>query len=49
MWHALIQGSQLLIASLDSAANEYQPSGWGGALRQTDVLARREQQVVSRQ
>ena len=31
---------KLLIASVDSAVNEYQPSGWGGALRQTEVLAR---------
>ena len=40
--YALKQGSWLLIASVDSAANEYQPTGWGGALRQTDVLARGE-------
>ena len=39
-WYALKQGSQLLIASVDSAVNEYQPSGRGGALRQTDVLVR---------
>ena len=45
--YALKQGSWLLIASVDSAANEYRPSGWGGALRQTDVLARGEWQLLS--
>ena len=29
-------------ASVDSAANEYQPSGWGDALRHIDHLSREE-------
>ena len=39
-WVAINQGSWPLIASVDLAANEYQPSGLGGALGQTDVPSR---------
>ena len=38
---SVVGSQQLHIASVDSAANEYQPSGSGGALHQSDVLARR--------
>ena len=37
---SVVGSQQLHIASVDSAANEYQPSGLGGALHQSDILAR---------